>query len=346
MSSENYHFYQQDSLYTGRQADTIHPQDLQVQGTEQEPVNSAMGFFPEDLSGLLRQQAAALTFQPEMITGTPVQEDRQDQEKREGWNSGRNFFLENGLSGILKENRNGKSEIITSVGFGTVKPENIQVKIRSLTTIDWFLGIFLMITVLFIWIRLYYSKFFATLGNALLSFQISAKMFREKNVLLHRVSMVLDFIYILVISVFLFELSMYFRIVGSVTSRFNLFLIFLNFIILYTLVRIFILRLTGFLFMAQPLFSEYLHNTFLINKGVGIALFPVIIMAHYLPFRMILLVLIAGLTIIVAAFIFKSMRAYQIIIRKDVLIFYLILYLCTLEILPLLLGYKVVISLI
>jgi len=42
----------------------------------------------------------------------------------------------------------------------------------------------------------------------------------------------------------------------------------------------------------------------------------------------------------------KAFRAYQIIIRKDVVLFYLILYLCTLEFLPLLLGYKFVTSLV
>jgi len=346
MSPKNYYSQIQDSISTGRQADTINPQDFQYQSTEQVPDNPAIVFFPKDPAELIRQHAAAVSVQPEMETGTPVQMARRDSEKQEGWNSNRNFFLENGLSGIVKESRTGKGEIVTPVSFVTTKPDNIQYKIRSLTTIDWFLGIFLMIAVLFIWIRLFYSKFFTTLGNALISFQISAKMFREKNVLLHRVSIVLDFVYMLIISIFLFELSMHFRIVSPDTNRFNLYLIFLNFIILYTLLRIFILRLTGFLFMVQPLFSEYLHNTFVINKGMGIALFPVIIMAHYLPFRMMTLVLITGLIIFISAFIFKSIRAYQIIIRKDVLMFYLILYLCTLEILPLLLGYKVVISLI
>jgi hypothetical protein len=98
--------------------------------------------------------------------------------------------------------------------------------------------------------------------------------------------------------------------------------------------------------MVQPVFSEYIHNTFVINKGLGIALFPVIIMAHYLPYPLIKSVLIIGMGIYAIAFILKSIRGYQIIIRKDILIFYMILYLCTLEILPLLLGYKFVISLI
>jgi len=58
------------------------------------------------------------------------------------------------------------------------------------------------------------------------------------------------------------------------------------------------------------------------------------------------ILLVTGLVLIGAGIIFKMIRGYQIIIRKDVLLFYLILYLCTLEILPLVLGYKVFMSLL
>jgi hypothetical protein len=149
-----------------------------------------------------------------------------------------------------------------------------------------------------------------------------------------------------VLSVFVFELAIHFNIVKSGMSRFNLFLVFLNIIMLFNLLRVFVLRFTGFLFDNQSLFNEYIHNTFVVNKGIGIALFPVVITAHYLPPTLVTTMLMLGLFIFLLAFIFKGIRAYQIIIRKDILLFYLILYLCTLEILPLLLGYKVIISLI
>jgi hypothetical protein len=98
--------------------------------------------------------------------------------------------------------------------------------------------------------------------------------------------------------------------------------------------------------MQRNLFSEYIHNTLVINKGTGIVLFPIVITARYFPFPLISLVLVAGLCILILGVIWKSIRAYQIIRRKNVVLFYLILYLCTLEFLPLLIGYKVITSLI
>jgi len=123
-------------------------------------------------------------------------------------------------------------------------------------------------------------------------------------------------------------------------------MLLLNIIIIYSLVRIALLRITAHLFLQRSLFSEYIHNTLVINKGTGIVLFPIVITARYFPYPLISLVLAIGLSILILGFIWKSIRAYQIIRRKNVVLFYLILYLCTLEFLPLLLGYKVIILLI
>jgi hypothetical protein len=343
-----FYYYPQipDSTNTSQQEDTVHSPVIEQQYPPSEEENPAAGYFPEIPLQVLQQQATYVKVVPIIETGTPVRSVRTTVDNTNTWNTGRNFFSENGLTGIVSKSNPAKTNGLATARAGSLRPAAITPHSRFLSTQDWLLGIFLFLTLLFIWIRIFYSKFFATLANSLISFQISAKLFREKNVLVNRVSFVLDFVYILVVSVFLYEFAVHFGIADLETSPFRLFLIFLNAIIFYTLLRLFVLRLTGYLFLVQPVFSEYVHNTFVINKGIGIALFPVIIMAHYFPNPLISYVLILGMIIYLVAFILKSIRAYQIIIRKDILLFYLILYLCTLEILPLLLGYKFVTSLI
>ena len=335
-----------DSANTSRQEDTVHSPGIEQQYNPPAEDNTSIGYQLEISLEELRQRAAAVTVAPKIQIGTPVHEVTAAADEPSNWNSNRNFFRENGLTGIVSNNKLPEVNALSATSAGSMRPASINLQSRYQSTQDWFLGIFLLLTLLFIWIRVFYSKFFGTLASSLGSFQISAKLFREKNVLVHRVSIVLDFVYILVISVFLYEFAVHFSLAQAKISPFRLFLVFLNFIIFYTLLRLFVLRLTGYLFMVQPVFSEYIHNTFVINKGLGIALFPVIIMAHYFPNQLIPVVLILGMILYFAAFIFKSIRGYQIIIRKDIFIFYLILYLCTLEILPLLLGYKFVTSLI
>jgi hypothetical protein len=260
-----------------------------------------------------------------------------------GWNSS-DFLNQNGISGIVSGLNRESTAVIAHTG--TARPGFIAPAERKSYTYDWLLGIFLLLVLLFVWIRIFYNKFFSSLGSALSSFQLSSKLFEEKNVLHQRVSIVLDFIYITVFSIFLFEYIEYTGEARAGMTGMRLFLLLLNIVLLYTISRVIVLRLTGSLFMSRRLFAEYIHNTFVVNKGMGIVLFPVIIMAQYLPFKIVPVIFILGIIVFVAAFLLKTLRAYQIIMRRDILLFYLILYLCTLEILPLLLGYKFAISLI
>jgi len=336
------YFLQQvsDSILTPQQPVGDTSEEFQVDGYD----SLAVGFQVDDPGDLIRMQTRSLLLSLPKAEETKPQPVARKIVKPQQWNFNGNFFADNPLTKVLHAYK--APEQMSSVTLGTSKPAGVILQQRNQYTYDWFLAIFLLITLLFIWIRIFYGKFFSMLGNALLSFQISAKLFREKNALHRRVSIVLDFIYLVVLSVFVFELARYFDILNSAMSRFNQYMLILNILMLYTLLRVFLLKLTAFLFLSRSLFSEYIHNTFVVNKGMGIALFPVVITIHYFPPALSALLVFTGIVIVGAAFIFKSIRAYQIIKRKDVLFFYLILYLCTLEILPLLLGYKVIISLI
>ena len=134
--------------------------------------------------------------------------------------------------------------------------------------------------------------------------------------MVRRVSIVLDFIYLVVLSIFTFELGTRFNWFSSNLSRFNQYMLLLNIIMMYSLIRLALLRLTGHLFLNYNLFSEYIHSSFVVNKGTGIIMFPVVIAAHYFPFQLVSVILFAGLIILMISFILKSVRAYQIIKRK------------------------------
>jgi hypothetical protein len=340
MSSIFYPFYQ-DSLYIPRVTDTL-PDIGVISPPGTDSVIPQINVTKAENSGVRITTARKPELSKIQIQEVPLRTDQVIIPEK--WNSSSNFFEENGLKGIVSGIRESSEK---TVSYGSKQqPSDMMPGKRSNETYDWLLGIFLFLVVLFVWIRVFYSKFFSTLANALSSFQLSVKLFQERNILSHRVSIVLDFIYIIVTTIFVFELIEYTGNTKTGMTGINLFLLLLNILMLYAILRVVILRLTGSLFMSYPLFMEYIHNTFVINKGLGIILFPIVIMIHYLPYKMSPVMLILGVVLITVALLFKSFRAYQIIIRRDILIFYLILYLCTLEILPLLLGYKFVTSLI
>lgn len=332
-----------DSVLQTQGADTQSSQSGEpvFQPEQEEP---AVGYFLDHPGDILRIQSA-------IIRSSEVKEEPVEIPKKQAilppeWNFNLNFFVENGLTRAVTRNGFFKQDEGSYVASTGVKPDTIVPRGRNSNSLDWFLGIFLVIALLFIWIRLFYGKYFGILASAVSSFQMSAKLFRERNILVRRVSIVLDFIYFVMLSILIYEAVTHFDWVNSGMSQFNLYMLLLNIIIIYSLVRIALLRITAHLFLQRNLFSEYIHNTLVINKGTGIVLFPLVITARYFPFPLISLVIVAGLSILILGVIWKSIRAYQIIRRKNVVLFYLILYLCTLEFLPLLIGYKVIISLI
>jgi hypothetical protein len=334
-----------DSVLRPQQPDTVSTHQGQESSTLQDNEDTAVGYFISHPGDIIRIESSNIRHTP-LVQAPAPPPARAIEVLLPEWNFNSNFLTNNGLTRTVSHGgffKDGKSVTATT---GTVKPDNINPHGRNIENLDWFLGIFIFITLLFVWIRLFYGKYFSLLTNALGSFHISAKLFREKNIMVRRVSIVLDFIYLVVLSVFTYELCVHFKWFTSAMSRFNQYMLLLNIIMIYSLVRVALLRFTGFLFVKYNLFAEYIHNSFVVNKGTGIVLFPVVITAHYFPFPFVSTVLISGLIILLISFILKSIRAYQIIKRKDVVLFYLILYLCTLEFLPLLLGYKVIISLI
>ena len=339
--SNNHHL--QDTVFVPRLHDTSGSRETVAGYADIPQADSARGTLSQQPASHAAQQTvtrAPVIQLKQVEDSTSVSEKEQVYET---WNTAGNFLRDNGLSGVVK----GLPEYRTETfAFTSEQPPEIRLQKRISSTHDWLLGIFLLLVVLFVWICIFYSKFFTTLGNALVSYHMSAKLLEEKNVLSQRVSIVLDFIYLIVFSVFLYELVVFKGFSFPKTSEIQFFLVLFNLVILYALFRIIVLKFTGFLFLSRSLFNEYLHNTFVVNKGLGIVLFPVVVMAHYLPDILMPVLLITGLAAFLIAFFWKLLRAYQIIIRRDILIFYLILYLCTLEILPFLLGYKFVIALI
>jgi hypothetical protein len=302
-----------------------------------------------------RKDSAVITFYPENRINNKIIADTAHTARsysnpfRQTFNIDNNFLTNNSLTTIGKQlsgvyNPHLFAYRLTSASIPPSR--KMQLKDQISPAGGWLVYIFLTVILLFIWIKIFYNKFFSILSGSLASYQLSAKVFHEKNVLLKRVSFVLDIIYIIVLSVFLYEFFTFRNLAPMKMTSYNLFLLLFNILILFTVTRGIILKLFNYLFHTESIVSEYVHNNFIINKGTGIVLFPVVFSVRYMPEYFAPVLLWAGIVILAAGIVFKIIRGYQIIIRKDVLFIYLILYLCTLEILPLVLGYKVFMSLL
>ncbi len=186
------------------------------------------------------------------------------------------------------------------------------------------------------WTKLYFSKFINQIISSLFNFQLSVKLARDKNIFMQRVSFIMNAVFVLVSGIFGYQLMEYFDFSFRPQNDARSILYSSAFFTSLLLARILVLRVTGFIFKNPGIFREYLHQILLICKNAGLYLIPVILTITYLSARYVHWAIFLGLAIFLFGFILRVIRGIQIIIRKGVLIFYLILYLCTLEILPVL----------
>ena len=120
-------------------------------------------------------------------------------------------------------------------------------------------------------------------------------------------------------------------------------LIFISILILYS-AKYVLFYLLDFIFLGQKIFFSYIFTVFLYNKMTGIILLPIISLLPYTPNSITTWLFYSGAVIIIILYILRLFRGLQIAFKNRLSIFYLILYLCALEILPTLILFKVISS--
>jgi hypothetical protein len=105
------------------------------------------------------------------------------------------------------------------------------------------------------------------------------------------------------------------------------------------------MKVIGYIFNRERMFSAYLYHHFIYNKIAGLAIIPFLFVIPYTKGILQEALIFTGISVIIITQLLRLVRAAIFIINNVVLFFYLILYLCILEIIPILVVIKVIISL-
>ncbi len=245
------------------------------------------------------------------------------------------WLVDNALKKENKVVQDTNQQMKTSVKIQT--PNNQQAVDISF---DWIPGVLLLALVLLAWIRIFYYKYIGQIFSSVLNYSISNKLLEAKNAVLSRVNTVLNFLFVLSLSLFVFEVLSIHKIHVLEFTSFNYFLICFGFITSFYLIKTLFIKISGHIFDGIDEVNEYLHNMFIINKTMGILLLPIVIALPYVPDNLTVIFLYSGYILISILLLISLIRSFQISIKINLSIFYLILYLCTLEILPFLLVVK------
>jgi hypothetical protein len=255
-------------------------------------------------------------------------------------------FRFNDISPTTEPLKSGeKEEIKTYIPF--FKHHELQIKnqypipIVSSNPI-WLFYVLLILVAGFTWVKVFYSRTLEHILGSFLSKTTSNQIVRDENLLLQKASFLLTGIFYLVFAMFIYQLSNFYNFIPDFFPtgllRFLILAVFVSGIYSF---KLFLLKITGFIFQLDKPISAYIFNVFLINNLVGILFLPIVIaVAFTTTFAALILIKIA-IAVFIILYIFRLIRGIMIGLNlTNFNLFYLFLYICSLEIAPLVLIVK------
>ncbi|MEN8226948.1 MAG: DUF4271 domain-containing protein [Bacteroidota bacterium] len=192
----------------------------------------------------------------------------------------------------------------------------------------------------FAWIRLYYGNLLTQTVQATTNFQVANRMFKDNSLLQRQLDNILLALYFLSVTFLLFFMEERLKVTplrlhGSLLYLFNLALLVGVFF-----GKIVLINLAGFLFNRIRIFREYLYNAFIFNKLMGMVILPMLLFVVYTSGVLQGVFFWLTLATIALVVVMRLIRGVVFSFKKNISIFYMFLYLCALEIAPLVLLYK------
>jgi hypothetical protein len=216
----------------------------------------------------------------------------------------------------------------------------ISPHIQQSTT--WIPALVILSLLLLAWIKLIYVQFLTPVLVSAFNYKESMKLYHGKNAPAQNAFLILNVIFAINGGLFLLFVSGFFNLELPEISTVFLFFGASACLVLLYMFKSFVLKVLGFLFDKQRLFSEYSYNISLYNKIYGLLLLPLVVGIQYGSEIVHDKIIYAGLALGGVFYLLQLYRGLEIIVRKDFSLFYLILYLCAFEIFPIMVIYQLV----
>lgn len=208
---------------------------------------------------------------------------------------------------------------------------------------EWLAGFILLALIIAGVVKLTAGKYLSDLFSSIRYQQSATKLFFSGNLQNQKPSLALTFLFFLSTSMLIFEFT---HLGGKIPERLSPFVFFLLVnlgVIGYFFIKNILYRFTAVVFDAQQSTKEYLFNANMLSKVFGISCLPIVCVVPFVDVLTATFLLKAGLVLFFIMYIIQLLRGAKIILRSPLSIFYMFLYFCALEILPLSILIKVMI---
>jgi hypothetical protein len=211
---------------------------------------------------------------------------------------------------------------------------------------DWIIGILLIAAFLFSFIRTStksgsqeVSRFFLLGGSGDLSSRNTSGLFYWQSTILNLISF-------LTIALFTYCVAFFYNLIPYSISGIIFWLISLCIIISAITLRHIVCVIVGKVSGERELFIEYLHIVYQFYRFSALILIVIIILMSYSVLLPISTSINSGIVVLCIMYLIRILRLMIFFINRNISIFYFILYICALEILPVLVLLKYVSGLV
>ncbi len=218
-------------------------------------------------------------------------------------------------------------------------------QLRNMVNNDWLVFVLLLLLMLYILIernRQSYLFYIAGKGLAVTVDRISLKYWKTRN---RNLSFLLTIAFIINISLLIVYCLRFWNL-SFINADIRIqFILIICLVSGYVIIKTIIYKLIGYLLDINDIIKEYLSNKYLQFQIYGVILFPFSCLILFISEHFKLLLIIIVLFILISIHITSILRAISIFTFHKFSKFYMILYLCALEILPILIVGKLFYSL-
>ncbi len=245
----------------------------------------------------------------------------------------KNFIGAKG-SVFLKTERTPEKTFTESI---TIKP-----KIEKNATQDWTIWPSILILLLLAYIKVFYSKSISSLFRGGIFHIIASRLTKENSLLWSRLFILLDSLFFITIPLGISLTMDHFELIPENLSSFKIFFLSLTVLLAFRVFRFISNKVIGIISNKQKELNDLYFNTLLYTRIISVLLAPIVVLLVYINRSLTTTLLIVSAGLVVIAVVYRTLRTLQVFINKGFSLFYLILYLCALEIIPILLLAKTI----
>lgn len=223
------------------------------------------------------------------------------------------------------------------------QPIVIRQRERQANQYDWLTLLLILCLGILVWVKYEGGRRVSQIFKAVGARHNMNQLLREGDIIGERITPGLMFIYLISFTTLVFLLISPFDIeIPGAESSFLQFSILAGIVFILWILKLATIKLSGVIFKTRNETNEYLITNIIFNLVTGLIAFPIVFSAHYTNYNIILW---ASLAVFAIGLVFKFIRSVYVGLTTQTFpVFYIFLYLCTLEILPLLIIYKLIVS--